>query len=84
MPLHRGIFSLNLTKVDVFISFVRMTLFSRKLETVYKIHEKVFSPLVHVCISVSLIFAYRRPVQVFPDTFYFSPMSVTYVNESFC
>lgn len=76
MPLHSGIFSLNLTKVDIFISIVHMSLFSGKLETVYKIHEKVFSPLVHVCVSVSLIFAYRRPVQVFPDVFYFYLMSV--------
>lgn len=71
-PYRVGKFSLKLKNVDVFISIVGMILFSRKLETVHMTYEKVFSPLVHVCISVSLIFAYRRPVQLFPNVFYFS------------
>lgn len=76
LPYRVGNFSVNLKKV--FISIVRMIPFSRKLEILYIIYEKLFSPLVHMCLAVSLIFAYRRPVQVFPNVFYFSD---SYISE---
>lgn len=53
-----------------------MILFSIKLETVYVMYEKVIGLLVCVYMSVSLIFAYRRPVQVSPVVF-----SVSCINE---
>lgn len=72
-PYRVGKFSLNLKKVDVSTSIVHVILFSRKLETVYMMYKKVFSPLGHVCISVSLIFAYG-------GLYRFSPMSFTFLS----
>lgn len=46
-----------------------MILFSRKLETVYVMYEKVISSCV--CVPVPLILAYRRPVQVSLDILLF-------------
>lgn len=48
-----------------------MVLFSIKLITAYVMFEKVLNPLVCVCVSVSLIFAYRRPLVFFPKVFNF-------------